>query len=223
MSRRQARTLQAADLLGGREVTFVPADPPRRSVFAVWDARAAQRGSPAGAEHGPADLPDVLEVVLPSGNGVRRHRVPARFVPVADSIVALRDAGIAAARPDLDGQVSSAARPAPGAGADAGARPGADADVRPGAHAGAGAGPGPVLAPGAALVPVAGADAGFDEEADLDMAGDLRAGPEISASVLAWSAAVTTGLVLLGRGRLYPAVSHAGYDIWRAGPLRAGR
>jgi hypothetical protein len=40
-----------------------------------------------------------------------------------------------------------------------------------------------------------------------------------SPSAVGWSRALTTGLVLLSRGRLFPAVSPAGYDAWSAGPL----
>ncbi|MGH3620746.1 MAG: ATP-dependent helicase, partial [Sciscionella sp.] len=40
-----------------------------------------------------------------------------------------------------------------------------------------------------------------------------------SASLAAWSAAITAGLGIIGRGRLLPARSAAGYDTWRAGPL----
>ena len=39
------------------------------------------------------------------------------------------------------------------------------------------------------------------------------------ASAVAWSRALTTGLVLIGRGRLYPSVSPAGFDAWSVGPL----
>jgi superfamily II DNA or RNA helicase len=40
-----------------------------------------------------------------------------------------------------------------------------------------------------------------------------------SPSALGWSRALTIGLVLLSRGRLFPAVSPDGYDAWSAGPL----
>lgn len=35
----------------------------------------------------------------------------------------------------------------------------------------------------------------------------------------AWSDAVTAGLGLLARGRLFPAVTPEGWDAWPAGPL----
>src|SRR5437660_940967 len=40
-----------------------------------------------------------------------------------------------------------------------------------------------------------------------------------SASLLAWRAAVRSGLALVARGRLRPSVSPAGYDCWAVGPL----
>ncbi|MGH9046413.1 MAG: SNF2 helicase-associated domain-containing protein, partial [Acidimicrobiales bacterium] len=40
-----------------------------------------------------------------------------------------------------------------------------------------------------------------------------------SLSAVGWSRALTAGLVLLSRGRLFPAVSPNGYDMWSAGPL----
>jgi hypothetical protein len=40
-----------------------------------------------------------------------------------------------------------------------------------------------------------------------------------SPSAVGWSRALTTGVVLLSRGRLFPAVSPDGYDAWAAGPL----
>jgi superfamily II DNA or RNA helicase len=42
-----------------------------------------------------------------------------------------------------------------------------------------------------------------------------------SASVAAWSAAATTGVGLVARGRLLPAASPDGYGAWRVGPLDA--
>ncbi len=42
-----------------------------------------------------------------------------------------------------------------------------------------------------------------------------------SVSAVAWSRAISAGLVLIGRGRLYPSVSPGGFDAWVAGPLTA--
>jgi superfamily II DNA or RNA helicase len=42
-----------------------------------------------------------------------------------------------------------------------------------------------------------------------------------SASVVAWSAAVAAGVVLVARGRLLPTASPDGYGAWRVGPLDA--
>jgi hypothetical protein len=42
-----------------------------------------------------------------------------------------------------------------------------------------------------------------------------------SPALAAWSAAALAGLELIARGRLLPAVTAAGYDSWRIGPLEA--
>jgi superfamily II DNA or RNA helicase len=44
---------------------------------------------------------------------------------------------------------------------------------------------------------------------------------DASASVAAWSAAATTGIGLVARGRLLPVASPDGYGAWRVGPLDA--
>ena len=52
--------------------------------------------------------------------------------------------------------------------------------------------------------------------------GELERGPggvAAPASARAWARALTAGLVLVARGRLYPTVSPAGFDAWAAGPL----
>lgn len=46
-------------------------------------------------------------------------------------------------------------------------------------------------------------------------------GPDVLASAVAWARALTAGLVLVARGRLYPTVSPAGFDAWAVGPLDA--
>ena len=68
-------------------VTFVPGDPPRTGLLAVY--------RPAPAEAAPSRYPDRIEVVLPTatGAGVRRRTVPARLVPVADALALLGQAG----------------------------------------------------------------------------------------------------------------------------------
>ncbi len=45
---------------------------------------------------------------------------------------------------------------------------------------------------------------------------DLDADPPSAA---AWSTALTVGLGLIARGRLYPSVTASGWDTWRAGPF----
>ena len=40
-----------------------------------------------------------------------------------------------------------------------------------------------------------------------------------SPSAAAWSTALTLGLGLIARGRLYPSVTASGWDAWHAGPL----
>jgi superfamily II DNA or RNA helicase len=54
--------------------TFVPADPPRAGVLAVW---------------GDGQGPDELELVLPAGRGLRRRRVRGRLLPLASALPAL--------------------------------------------------------------------------------------------------------------------------------------
>ena len=54
--------------------TFVPADPPRAGVLAVW---------------GDGQGPDELDLVLPAGGGVRRRRVRGRLLPLAAALPAL--------------------------------------------------------------------------------------------------------------------------------------
>lgn len=49
----------------------------------------------------------------------------------------------------------------------------------------------------------------------------LLSGQEKSPALAAWSAAALAGLELIARGRLLPAVTAAGYDSWRIGPLEA--
>ncbi len=55
----------------------------------------------------------------------------------------------------------------------------------------------------------------------LAVLGELERGEAAPASVSAraWARALTAGLVLLARGRLYPTVSPGGFDAWAAGPL----
>ena len=54
--------------------TFVPADPPRAGVLAVW---------------GDGQGSDELDLVLPAGRGTRRRRVRGRLLPVASALPAL--------------------------------------------------------------------------------------------------------------------------------------
>src|ERR1035437_11090166 len=72
-------------ILLGREVTFEPADPPRSGRFVVFDPRAKSlaRQSPGGSR---IDQADVVDVVAPAGRGIRRHRVPATYLSVAEML-----------------------------------------------------------------------------------------------------------------------------------------
>ena len=117
--------------IGELEVVFVAADPPRTGSFYCYE-RSDGRGSPAELV-----LDGTIEVVLPAGSTIRRRRVRALRLSVADAITVLRDA----------------------------------------------------------------------EERDG------------SASAVCWSRALSAGLVLIGRGRLYPAVSPDGFDAWMLGPF----
>ena len=121
------------DTRPGAELVFVPADPPRAGSFMWYE--------PVGSAEGTTSTQ--LDVVLPAGSRVRRRRVAATPLSLADAIAVL---GELERHPD--------GVPAP-------------------------------------------------------------------ASARAWARALTAGLVLVARGRLYPAVSSAGYDAWAAGPLDA--
>ncbi len=121
------------DAPAGAELVFVPADPPRAGSFMWYE--------PTGSSEHTATTQ--LDVVLPAGTRVRRRRVAATPLSLADAIATL---GELERHPD--------AVPAP-------------------------------------------------------------------ASAQAWARALTAGLVLVARGRLYPTVSPAGYDAWAAGPLDA--
>ncbi|MGH9296039.1 MAG: hypothetical protein ACRD0B_11960, partial [Acidimicrobiales bacterium] len=89
------------------EVTFLPADPPRRSRFCFFEpvrAGAKEAARPAAGLTGELEAAagltgelEAVELVLPAGGGgraVRRREVPARLVPVGPAIELL-----AAARP----------------------------------------------------------------------------------------------------------------------------
>ncbi len=54
--------------------------------------------------------------------------------------------------------------------------------------------------------------------AELERRSDGAAG---STGARAWARALTAGLVLVARGRVYPTVSGAGFDAWVVGPLDA--
>ncbi|MEO5679813.1 MAG: hypothetical protein ABIS47_09095, partial [Acidimicrobiales bacterium] len=57
-------------LTGGKEATFVPAEPPAAGVIALWP-------EPGG---------EALEVVLPTATGARRRTVRARLVPLGEAL-----------------------------------------------------------------------------------------------------------------------------------------
>ena len=58
---------------------FVPSDPPRHGVIGLWGAASNGHG------HGGGDETE-LELVLPAGRRVRRTRVPARTLSVAEAL-----------------------------------------------------------------------------------------------------------------------------------------
>ncbi len=69
-------------ILLGREVTFEPADPPRSGRFVVFDPRAKSLApQPPGGSR-----VDQVDVVAPAGRGIRRHRVPATYLSVAETL-----------------------------------------------------------------------------------------------------------------------------------------
>ncbi len=116
----------AASLPGG--VTFLPGDPPRRGHLVLY-------GSIDGPDAGLGESSE-LEVVVPTATGasIRRRKVPAQLIPIAEAIGLLRQLG--------------------------------------------------------------------------DLAGGA-----------AWDWVFQAGLGLVGKGRIYPAVTPAGWDAWRVGPL----
>jgi superfamily II DNA or RNA helicase len=63
--------------LAGREITFQPADPPRAGRFVLFDPHGVS--SPLLGDDATG-----AEVAAPAGQGVRRRRVPARFLSVAE-------------------------------------------------------------------------------------------------------------------------------------------
>ncbi|MFD2081496.1 DEAD/DEAH box helicase [Actinopolymorpha cephalotaxi] len=74
----------------GLEAVFVPADPPRAGVLALWSPGGADRADRAPSTSGGSDeSTHDVEVVLPAGSRVRRTRVPARLVPVPEALALL--------------------------------------------------------------------------------------------------------------------------------------
>ena len=95
------------NLLLGRDLTFVPADPPRSGMFVIYDRRhLVDRASSDDLGDGPngewwsdgsgkggSDQPTGngprrgrIELVLPAGRSVRRRMTPAVFVTVGDML-----------------------------------------------------------------------------------------------------------------------------------------
>ncbi|MDA8061775.1 MAG: ATP-dependent helicase, partial [Actinomycetota bacterium] len=70
---------------GGRQVTFLPADPPRLGRVAVFDWPGERASAPAHAGE--------LELAVPAGRVLRRRRVPATMLGVADALALLLGAG----------------------------------------------------------------------------------------------------------------------------------
>lgn len=77
------------DLRG--EAVFVPGDPPRTGVLALW----------AGAGLDEVGEPGEIGLVLPAANGVRRRRLPARLVPIGAALPALVAGSTALPSPSL--------------------------------------------------------------------------------------------------------------------------
>jgi superfamily II DNA or RNA helicase len=73
--------------LAGREVTFEPADPPRSGRFVVFDPRRGNRPA-SGDDDNPVDG---AEVAAPAGKTIRRRRVPATYLSVAELLPMLME------------------------------------------------------------------------------------------------------------------------------------
>jgi SNF2-related domain/SNF2 Helicase protein/Helicase conserved C-terminal domain len=87
-------------VLSSLEAVFVPSDPPRSGMLALWHSGRRQQGD-LGADAGPVSGSDTsVELVLPAGSRVRRTRHPARLVPIGDALALL------AAAPKQDASVS---------------------------------------------------------------------------------------------------------------------
>ncbi|MET9023139.1 SNF2-related protein [Actinopolymorpha sp. NPDC004070] len=71
----------------GLEAVFVPADPPRAGVLALWAPGGTDRGD--RVDGGDDQGKHGVEVVLPAGSRVRRARVPARLVPLPEALTLL--------------------------------------------------------------------------------------------------------------------------------------
>ncbi|MCB1004932.1 MAG: hypothetical protein KDB35_12185, partial [Acidimicrobiales bacterium] len=71
----------------GVAATFVAADPPRDGWLALWAFDPAVPGAAGDRATTRRLAPDTeVELALPSGAGVRRRRVRARRVPLADVV-----------------------------------------------------------------------------------------------------------------------------------------
>jgi len=79
--------------LAHRDVTFLPADPPRAGRFVVYDPGA-------GARIG-ADLPECVTLILPRGAQVARRDVPCVLLPVCDAVTLLLGAADQGPQPGL--------------------------------------------------------------------------------------------------------------------------
>ncbi len=90
--------------LGDLEVTFVPGDPARTGWFACY------RGPMSGPAPEGILLDREIEVVLPAGSTVRRRRVPAARLDIADAIGVLDPPGHGEAGPGASSSAAAWAR-----------------------------------------------------------------------------------------------------------------
>ena len=76
--------------LAGLDFTFLPADPPRAGRFAAFRL-GEDAGSGPGEHLSRLGEPSSLEVALPAGRSVRRHRVPATLLSIPTALRLMLD------------------------------------------------------------------------------------------------------------------------------------
>ncbi|MGZ8751167.1 MAG: hypothetical protein ACXWYP_09865, partial [Pseudonocardia sp.] len=69
-------------------VTVLPGDPPRDCQVAFWGGPPGHDGDATGSRGSAAEV----ELVLPAGQQLRRRRVAARLLPLADALAVLLSA-----------------------------------------------------------------------------------------------------------------------------------